>query len=286
MEWVRNLNEAIRYIEAHLQEDVDYVALARIAQCSAYHFQRMFSYLADVSLAEYIRRRKMSRAAADLQSGMKVVDVSLKYGYDSPTAFNRAFQSVHGIAPSEAKVGGAPLKAYLPISFKITIKGESEMNYRIEQKDAFRMVGITERFVFGDEQSMCEIPLFWQRATEQGAFMPLLPLINQPPFGLLGVSHCKAEDGFSYSIAVSTTAPAPDGMDEITAPACTWAIFECIGPMPDTIQSLQKRIMTEWLPTSGYEYADAPDIEVYSESDMTAADYRCEVWLPVKQAEK
>ncbi len=245
----------------------------------------MFSYLADVSLATYISRRKMSRAAVDLQSGMKVLDVSLKYGYDSPTAFNRAFQSVHGTAPSDAKVGGVPLKAYPPISFRITIKGESEMNYRIERKDAFRMVGLTERFVFGDEQSMREIPLFWQRAAEQGAFGQLLPMMNQPPFGLLGVSHGMTENGFDYSIAVSTTAPAPEGLTEILAPACTWAVFESVGPIPETLQALQKRIMTEWLPTSGYEYADAPDIEVYSDGDMRAENYRCEVWLPVKKAE-
>ena len=144
MEWIERLNQTINYIEEHLMEEIDYGELAKTACCSTYHFQRMFGYMAGVSLAEYIRRRRMSLAAVDLMTGdVKIVDLSLKYGYASPTAFNRAFQSVHGMAPSAVKISGAKVKSYPPISFKITVKGVEEMNYRIEKKEAFRIVGLS-----------------------------------------------------------------------------------------------------------------------------------------------
>jgi len=132
MEWLSCLNEAVNYLEEHLEDEIDLERVAQIACCSSFHFQRMFSYLADLPLSEYIRRRKMTRAVFDLQNGdERIIDIALKYGYESPTAFNRAFQSVHGMAPSAARSEGVILKAYPPISFKITIKGEAEMNYRI-----------------------------------------------------------------------------------------------------------------------------------------------------------
>lgn len=126
MEWLENLNKAINYIEEHLTGEIDINSLGKIAGCSSFHFQRMFSYMASIPLSEYIRRRKMSLAAVSLQNGEKVLDVALKFGYDSPTAFNRTFQSVHGFPPSNAKSEGVTLKAFLPISFKITIMGEAE----------------------------------------------------------------------------------------------------------------------------------------------------------------
>ncbi|ROR28071.1 AraC-like DNA-binding protein [Mobilisporobacter senegalensis] len=119
MEWLKQLNTAVNYIEEHLTDTIDMEKMAQIAHCSVFHFQRMFSYLAEVPLSEYIRRRKMTRAAFDLQNGNeKVIDIALKYGYESPTAFNRAFQSVHGIAPSIAKQSGIILKAFPPICFQ------------------------------------------------------------------------------------------------------------------------------------------------------------------------
>ena len=128
MEWVKQLNSAMEYLEGHLEEQVDYEQLGRIACCSPYHFQRMFGYLAGVSLSEYVRRRRMSLAAVCLQNGEKIIDVAGRFGYNSPTAFNRAFQSVHGIAPSAVKSSGVTVRSYPPISFKITIKGADEMN--------------------------------------------------------------------------------------------------------------------------------------------------------------
>ena len=144
MDWVERLNQSVSYVEEHLTDEIDYDQLGRIACCSTYHYQRMFTYMAGISLAEYIRRRKMSLAAIDLQGGKeKVIDVAAKYGCRSPTAFNRAFQSFHGIAPSSLKNSDVMVKSFSPIVFYITVKGAKEMNYRIEPKDAFRIIGVS-----------------------------------------------------------------------------------------------------------------------------------------------
>lgn len=287
MDWVERLNSSINYIEEHLTDKIDMDEVSRIACCSAFHFQRMFSYISEVPLSEYIRRRKMTRAAFDLQNGNeKVIDIALKYGYDSPTAFNRAFQSIHGFAPSVAKQAGVVLKAFPPISFKITIKGDAEMNYRIEKKEAFKIVGVKEHYIINIEENFAGIPQFWQKTAQSGVIPEICALSDREPYGVLGISTCMNGKDFDYYIAVATNRETPEKMAEYIVPECTWAIFECIGALPSAIQSLQKRIVSEWLPASGFEYADAPDIEVYFEGDQRADDYRCEVWLPVVKKNK
>ncbi|MFB0919390.1 MAG: AraC family transcriptional regulator [Oscillospiraceae bacterium] len=282
MDWLERLNEAVNYIESTLDDEFDLERAARIACCSAFHFQRMFSYIAGIPLGEYIRRRKMTEAAFGLQkNGLKVIDAALKYGYDSPTAFNRAFKSVHGVSPAAARSEGVSLKAYPRISFKISIRGDAEMNYKIETKEAFRIVGAKRHYKMDVEDNFAEVPLFWQEMHQAGIVPRLCELMNHPPYGILGVCACMDGKDFDYYISVASDKPLPEDMSEYVVPATTWAIFECVGAMPKAIQELQARIVSEWLPVSGYEYADAPDIEVYSEGDMNSSDYRSEVWLPV-----
>lgn len=279
MDWIENLNNAIKYIEEHISEDVDYTQAAKAACCSTYHFQRMFAYMAGVPLSEYIRRRRMSLAAVDLQGGdAKIVDIALKYGYSSPTAFNRAFQSIHGIAPSCVKKGGITLKSYPPISFKIIVKGVEEMNYRVEQKESFRIVGISCPLEKEIEKNFNTVPNMWQKASMDGTLPKLASLMNSQPMGLLGVSACNEDEHWAYYIAVSSSLPIDSSLEEYTVPASTWAIFPGSGTNL-SIQELEQRIVTEWLPTSGYEYANAPDIEVYLNPDPNNAQY--EVWIPV-----
>ncbi len=284
MEWLERLNQSIGYIEDHLSGTVHYEEAARIACCSVFHFQRMFSYIAGIPLSEYIRRRRMTAAAFDLQSSdIKIIDAALKYGYDSPTSFNRAFQSVHGVSPSSARMEGMSLKAFPRISFTISIKGDAEMNYKIETKDSFKIVGVKEHMELNVEENFAQVPLFWQKTVQSGILPEILPLMNQAPLGLLAVSTCMNGKDFDYYIGVATDRPAPEGTVEYRVPASTWAVFECTGPMPQAIQELQKRVVTEWLPTSGYEYADAPDIEVYTEGDQQSPSYKSEVWLPIRK---
>lgn len=288
MDWLSQLSDALRYIEEHLDKEIDLNKVAQIACCSSFHFQRMFSYMAGVPLSEYIRRRRMTMAAFDLQnSSEKVIDIALKYGYDSPTAFNRAFQNVHGVTPSAARLEGASLKAYHPISFKITIRGEVEMNYRIEKKEAFRIVGVKMESSWTQEgkEGFTEVPKFWTEHGQKGTIPQICKLMDSQPMGVLGVSvgNWQQDGKFDYYIAVSSTQPVPEGMCEYEVPACTWAVFECKGPMPTAIQKMQERIMTEWLPGSGYQYADAPDIEMYADGDQSSEDYICWIWVPVKK---
>lgn len=278
MEWIERLNEAIAYIEEHLTEEIDYERLGKIACCSSYHFQRMFTYMAGVPLSEYIRRRKMSLAAVDLQStGIKIIDVAGKYGYNSPTAFNRAFQSVHGIAPSAVKNEGVSVKSFPPVSFKIIVKGVEEMNYRIETKDAFRIVGVSVPLEKDIEKNFAVIPRKWQETAMNGTLQKLASLMDTQPMGVLGVSTCNDTEPWRYYIAVASSQTDQD-LEEYTVPAATWAIFPGTGTN-QSIQELERRIVTEWLPTSGYEYGNAPDVEVYLNPDPQNAQY--EVWIPV-----
>lgn len=277
MEWITRLNDAVNYIEEHLAEEISYEQLARIACCSTYHFQRMFAYMAGVPLSEYIRRRRMSLAAVDLCGGARIIDVALKYGYSSPTAFNRAFQSVHGIAPSLVKNEGVSVKSYPPLFFKIIVKGAEEMNYRIEKKDAFRIVGVSSPLDRDIEKNFAVVPRMWQDAVVNGTIQKLAQKMDAQPMGLLGVSACNDAEQWKYFIAVSSSKECGE-FEEYTVPASTWAIFSGEGTNR-AIQELEQRIVTEWLPTSGYEYANAPDIEVYINPDPQNA--RFEVWIPV-----
>ena len=278
MEWIDRLNQSLQYIEEHLTDEIDYAQLGRIACCSAYHYQRMFAYMAGIPLSEYIRRRRMSLAAVELQGGgAKIIDVAAKYGYSSPTAFNRAFQAVHGVAPSAVKSEGVSVKSHPPIAFKITIKGAEEMEYRIEKRDAFRVVGVSAPLDRDIEKNFAVIPTVWDEATANGTLQKLIGMMEPPLMGVLGVCACEESKPWRYYISVSTTKPAVD-FEEYTVPAATWAVFPGSGTI-QSIQQLEQRIVTEWLPTSGYEYGDAPDLEVYLNADP--GDARYEVWIPV-----
>ena len=221
----------------------------------------------------------MSLAAVDLQSkGIQVIDVAGKYGYSSPTAFNRAFQSIHGVAPSALKNGGVPVKSFPPIKFKITIKGAEEMEYRIETKRAFRIVGVSVPLDKDIEKNFAVIPQKWQEISMDGTLQKLIGMMDTlDTSGVLGISTCNDAEPWRYYIAVSTSQDN-DGLEEYIVPAATWAIFSGAGTN-QSIQELERRIVTEWLPTSGYEYGNAPDVEVYLNPDPQNAKY--EVWIPV-----
>ena len=284
MEWLDKLNKSIEYIEDNLDGEINYEEAAKLACCSCYHYQRMFSYIAGVTLSEYIRNRRMTKAAIDLQNGEKVMDVSLKYGYESPTSFNRAFKKVHEVSPSMAQKKGTFLKSYSPISFKLTIKGVEEMEYRIEKKEAFRVVGVQRELTNDFEENSIKVPQLWKESLENGKLSEIIALMdenNAGAPGVLGLNACNGEEkDWKYYIAVSTDKPISKGMYEYTVPASTWAIFKGQGNMPQAIQDVEKRVLTEWLPTSGYEFDQCINIEVYL--DDKKEDSNFEVWLSIK----
>lgn len=277
MDTLENMKQAIDYIESNLDSEIAYAKIAQIALCSQYHFQRMFGFLIGVPLSEYIRRRRLTLAAFDLQSGNeKIIDVALKYGYNSPDSFSRAFVAMHGIVPSKAKEKGISLKAYPRITFTLSLKGVVEMNYRIEQKDPFTIAGIMRNF--SHMEGLGEnIGKMWSETTSE-----TIGQIAGLGDGLVGVYSGMYEDNTTdYYIAAITKKDCPKTLNKLEIAAHTWAIFEITGPMPTAMADVWGRIFSEWFPTSGYEHAEAPEIEWYSNGDLSSSDYKSEIWIPV-----
>ena len=307
MDWIERLNKAIAYMEEHMTEGIDYVQVAKITHCSSYHFQRMFAYIAGVPLSEYIRRRKMSLAAVDLQvGGEKIIDVALKYGYTSPTAFNRTFQSIHGIAPSRVKEKGVSLKSYPPISFKLIAKGVEEMEFRIEQKDAIRVLGVSTPLSSDATKAYEEAEALWGKMLTEGApkdangdlldigtvWKELNAACNTklPELeGFFGIEIERDESSeYNYMIAVASTLPESDNLKEYIIPAHTWAVFPGKNFFADEYADaessikMEERLYSEWLPTSGYEIADGLDVcLILPTEDLENAPF--ERWIPIKK---
>ncbi|MDL2323788.1 AraC family transcriptional regulator [Ruminococcaceae bacterium OttesenSCG-928-A16] len=284
IDWLTGMNKALDYIEENLQDTIDPRRAAKLACCSFYHFTRMFGYVTGVPLAEYIRRRRLSAAALELaSSNVKVIELAQRYGYDSPTAFNRAFKALHGLTPTGARLPGASLKSFPRISFQLSIKGDVAMNYKIEDRGAFSIVGFKQWVSVEDGANVREIPKMWANLTPK-KMQELCALMEGEPMGILGVCADMHDNGFDYYIAATSKQAAPAGMQGKDIPAATWAIFESIGPIPGAIQDVWKRIYSEWMPTSGYTHAGLPELEVYPDGDNTSPTYRCEVWIPVTKA--
>lgn len=284
MEWLKKLSDAIDYIERNLDGEISYEEAARIACCSTYYFQRMFTYVAGITLAEYIRRRRMSQAAFELQrTEEKVVDIALKYGYTSPTSFNRAFQKVHGISPNQAKNKGCSLNVYPALQFSVTVTGGESMTYRMEEKEEIRIVGIRTPMTEDMEENQRNIPMFWEESLKSEYFQKICELSDQEPEGVLGVSVYKNPQDIFYYIAASTDHLVPDGMYECTIPAATWVVFKNDGRFKESVQSVFRRFYTDWLLVSGYEYAGLPDIEVYPFPSGSSAAGHSEVWIAIKK---
>lgn len=277
MDTLENMKHAIDYIENNLDNEIEYTRIAQIALCSQYHFQRMFSFLTGIPLSEYIRRRRLTLAAFDLQNGNgKIIDIAFKYGYNSPDSFSRAFAAIHGIMPSRAREKGISLKTYPRVTFSLSIKGVTEMNYRIEQRKSFAVVGVKQRF--SHVEGLGEnIGKMW-RETPRETISQIAGLGN----GLVGVYSGMYEDNTTdYYIAAITEKEYPKTLYKLEIPSLTWAIFEIIGPLPAAMAEMWGRIFSEWFPTSGYEHAEAPEVEWYSNGDMSSSDYKSEIWIPV-----
>jgi AraC family transcriptional regulator len=287
MDLLKNMNGAIKFIEDNLTNEIDFKEVARLAYCSEYHFKRMFSFLAGISLSEYIRRRRLTLAAFELKDNkIKVIDIAIKYGYSSPDSFTRAFQHLHGITPSEARSNGHSLKAFPPMSFQLSIKGGSEMNYRIEEKEAFRIIGIKKRVPIIFNGVNPEIASMWQSLDEK-MINELKDLSNVEPTGLLSAStnfsegRLEEKGELDHYIGAATTKECPDNLTQLEVDASTWAVFEAVGPFPETLQNVWGRIYSEWFPSSNYEQIEGPEILWNENKDVTSPTFRSEIWIPV-----
>jgi AraC family transcriptional regulator len=237
-----------------------------------------------VTIGEYIRRRRLTLATQDIISGEKIINVAYKYGYETPEAFTKAFKKMHGISPSAAREPGVNLNAYPKLSFHISIKGDKNMNYKVFDKGSFKVVGKQTRIYMENEENFNQVPKFWYDCMEDGSYDWISSKAGK--LGILGVSKDfdKYKDEFNYMIAVEeVNDKLPKGYVSATIPAATWAAFESIGPVPEALHDLLRRIYTEWMPSTGYQHECAPDIEVFPAGDMSSSDYRCEIWVPVKK---
>lgn len=291
MDSLSGMNNAMTYIEAHLTEEMDYGKIAQLAFCSEYHFKRMFSFLSGISLSEYIRRRRLTLAALDLKDrDVRILDVAIKYGYNSADAFSRAFQALHGILPSEARHESRLLKAYPRMTFQLSIKGGCEMDYRIVEKESFKLAGFKKRVPMVFEGINPEIAKMTGLLTPE-IIKRLKSISNVEPRGMISAStnfsegRMEERGELDHYIGVATSRDEPTEFDELVVAAGTWAVFESVGPFPETLQNIWGRIYSEWLPSSGYEVVEGPEILWNESPDTSNPDYRSEIWIPVKKTD-
>lgn len=281
MDWITRLQRALDYLEENLAGEIDWQEAGRRALMSGAYFARMFALMSGVPLSEYIRLRRLSLAATDLQQrGERVIDVAMRYGYASPTAFQRAFVLFHDVTPSQAHKSGIRLKAYPPISFNITIQGGIALQYRIEEKEAVRLVGYREEISMLGGENLIRIPRMWEEFPQE-RFAVLDGYNNGRYPGCFGVCEMNDRpDSLLYSIAVASDREDLEGwMAEIACAPATYAVFDT---SLAAIQDTTRRIFAEWLPSSGYEHAEGAELEYYPSGDMTdSAAYMCEIWIPV-----
>lgn len=281
------MNQAMEYLENHLMEEIDFKRMARIAGCSEYHFRRMFPYLAGISLSEYIRSRKLALAGTLIQQGKKVIDCAELLGYDSSDAFRKAFQSMHGITPSEAKRENAVLKAFPPMTFQLTIKGGFKMDYRIVHNEKFKIVGFKKRITLQFEGINKQTESLINKLTPE-SIQELKSLCNIEPKGMLSVSANFSErttEGTELDqyIGVATTKEVPDGYEVLTVEESDWAVFTVIGVFPNSVQDTWARIYSEWLPSSEYQLTGGPELLWHESPDLTKPDCKSEIWIPVSR---
>lgn len=287
MDSLKHMNDAMGFIEANLTGHIDFKEASRLAYCSEYHFKRMFSFLAGISLSEYIRRRRLTLAAFDLRDpSMKVIDIAVKYGYSSPDSFTRAFQQLHGITPTEARNNGRSLKAYPKVTFQLSIKGGNEMNYRIVEKEAFRIVGIKKRVPIIFSGVNPEIASMWQSLDEK-RINELKNLANIEPTGLISAStnfsegRMEEKGELDHYIGAATTKECPENLAMLEVPASAWAVFQAVGSFPETLQNVWGRIYSEWFPASNYEQREGPEILWNENKDTASPAFKSEIWIPV-----
>ena len=298
MDWITGMQKAIDYIEANLTEEIDYEKVAAESFSSSYHFHRVFSILCGYTLGEYIRLRRLSLAGVELANGKdKVIDIALKYGYDSPDSFAKAFQKFHGITPSQARADGSMLKSFSRLSIKISLEGGKTMNYRIEEKDEMILTGYKRRFSgIPGERMEQEKEMYVKTRPLQYILQGLSgDVINN-----FDIITNIDDEGYDFYIASQLNEYCRNNLNKdgvlgeefakyyenVTIPKCTYAIFEterCAYPTM-TFLDLRRKISSEWLPASGYQLKNAPELVVthWFEGEKHNQRYR-ELWIPIEK---
>lgn len=285
---LKELNSVIDYIEDHLTDELSLQQIAEYAGVSDYHFRKIFFYLSGMTLTEYIRNRKLSEANKDLLRGEKVTDVAFKYGYQSVDGFTRAFKNWSGFLPSVIIKTGVS-KTFPKLTFVITVKGGTAMEFRIVEKPAFYLAGVSKRVPMqfeGVNNAIVELAM--SITDEQRKEMRSLQ--NIEPYEIVNASYdadahfMKEEGELTHMIGVLTTSEeVSDQLDKVRVGACTWAVFPNEGPFPSTLQETMAKTYSEWLPSSDYELIEAPSFS-FTKMDQLKKDYAySEIWIPVQK---
>ncbi|MDE6963972.1 MAG: AraC family transcriptional regulator [Lachnospiraceae bacterium] len=284
MEWTEVIGEAIDYIEAHIEEEISLNDIAKQVHISPFYFHKGFGMLCGYSLNEYIRNRRMSLAGGELISGdATITELALKYGYDSPDSFTRAFSRFHGVSPSAVRKEKAAVKSFAPLKLTISLKGGYLMEYKITKKESFTVLAVAKEFDY--ENAKRDIPAFWQEHYASGKGKTVCGM-----FGI-NIDPQMGNERFEYLIAdiYHPSVDIPEGFTVRTIPAFTWAVIPCRGALPDSLQDVNVKIFSEWLPAlKEYEFASGYCIEMYDSPDKypkgTADEnYYTEIWIPVKK---
>ncbi|MDL2257746.1 AraC family transcriptional regulator [Eubacteriales bacterium OttesenSCG-928-K08] len=284
MRWTECISDAISYIEENIAQELTIEDIARQVHISPFYFQKGFALLCDFTVSDYIRCRRLALAGSELAaSDEKIIDIALKYGYDSPDSFTKAFTRFHGCTPTAVRKDGAGIKSFAPLSVKFILEGGYSMDYRIVEKDAFTVIGLQRTFKY--ENAAQQVPMLWsefQQMPERGSICPMY-----------GINSDESMQGneFEYLIADNYNAAMdiPLGFVTKQIPKFTWAVFSCKGEMPQVMQDVNKKIYSEWLPNSkDYEIAAGYCIEMYDDPAKFAngvqdKNYYSEIWIPVKK---
>lgn len=284
MNWVDGMSKAIRYIEDNLTNDIGADEAASQALVSSFYFQKAFSMLCGFTVGEYIRRRRLTLAGSELVStDARIIDIAVRYRYESPDSFTKAFTRFHGVTPASVRKNGAMIKSFAPIQIHFTLKGGSIMNYKIVEKEAFTVVGVAKRFNM--DSAFSDIPKFWREHYQTEKSKTVCGT-----YGICIEGDDNSKD-FAYLIADNYIPwnDVPEGFKAVTIPKHTWAVFLCKGALPGAMQDVNKKIFSEWLPNCrDYEIAGGYNIEMYSNpSDFAKGtedeSYHSEIWIPVKK---
>jgi len=284
------LNRMVEFVEQHLDDELDIPALARSLGTTEYHMRRMFSSLAGMSLSEYVRRRRMTVAAADVLGDGDLLGIAVRYGYGSTEAFGRAFRAVHGVSHAEVRRNGGPLHAQSQLRFRLTVEGTHTMDTRIAERPVFRLIGHATRVPLIHEGVNPHIQAFITGlpATEHAR---LKELSSTEPPGLLQVSADVDADytegselTYLHGVAVDVDAPVPADLDEIDVSAGTWAVFRVSGPYPAALQSAWAATAADWFPSNPWRLREGPSIVAVLDRSPDFSTATCELWMPVERA--
>jgi AraC family transcriptional regulator len=285
------LNRLVDLVEEHLTEELDVTGLAVALGTTEYHLRRMFSSLAGMPLSEYVRRRRMTVAAADVVRGADdLLSIAVRHGYGSTEAFGRAFRAVHGAGPSDVRRDGGPLRTQPQLRFRLTVEGNIPMDTRIVDRPAFRLVGHATRVPLVHEgvnphiqQHVAAIP--------QEEHLRLKAIGDTEPAGLLQVSDDVEPDSaegseltYLHGVAITRGTPTPDDLDAIEVAAGRWAVFRTSGPHPAALQTTWAATATDWFPSNPWRLRPGPSIVAVLDRAADFSTATCELWLPVEQA--